>query len=130
MVLLNLISEGNAISSGGIMQVLRDNQQRHHWLRQESFLAHQSASIERLEMAIDSQKRTIQFQANRNRNFNRNNRHRGGQNFPRYHDMRKWRPNHCKPKRGPKGAKNGTNNTTEGNTLITKNISVTGDQVD
>ena len=98
------------------MQVLRDNQQRHHWLRQESFLAHQSASIERLEMAIDSQKRTIQFQANRGRNFQRNKKQRGGQNFTGYHDMRNWRPNHARKNKRSKEARNRARDNTEGKT--------------
>ena len=107
--------ERNTISPGAIMQVLRDNQQRHHWLRQESFLAHQSASIERLEMAITSQKRTLQFQARRGQNFQRKNKHRGYKNFSGKKNANKWRPNQTKPNRWSKEPENHTKNTNEGN---------------
>ena len=53
------------------------NEQRHQWLRQEAYMAHQSAKIENLEMAIETQKRAIKFQSRTNANKFVKNKHRG-----------------------------------------------------
>jgi hypothetical protein len=53
------------------------NEQRHQWLRQEAYMAHQSAKIENLEMAIETQKRAIKFQTRSNGNRLGKNKHRG-----------------------------------------------------
>ena len=109
------------------MQVLRDNQQRHHWLRQESFLAHQSASIERLEMAINSQKRTLQFQAKRSQNFQRKNNHRGYKKFSGNKNTNRWRSNQTSQKKWSKEPVDQTNDTNEGKLKNKKGV--TSDQI-
>ena len=94
------------------MNLLKDNEQQHHWLRQESFLAHQTASIERLEMAINSQKRTMQFQARRGKNFNK---HRGYRGHTKNRNVAGGRFRQSGANRWAKSSKNPRNDDTEGN---------------
>jgi hypothetical protein len=79
------------------MNILKDNEQRHQWLRQEAHLAHQSASIERLENAVECQRKAITCQ-----NFNRRNGHRGVRNFPK---TRNWKTGNFKKNKFNKGRK-------------------------
>ena len=82
------------------MNMLKDNEQRHQWLRQEAHLAHQSASIERLENAVECQRRATTFQTMTN--CNRRNGHRGVRNIPK---TRNWMTGNFKKNKFNKGRK-------------------------
>ena len=85
--------EGNNTSPGKMLNMLKDYEQRHQWLRQEAHLAHQSASIERLEDALECQRRAMSFQSRNRPPFNRQNRHRGVKNGSK---AKNWQNGHSR----------------------------------